>query len=76
MLLTALDLEGVHASAGSACTSGALEPSHVLLALGRDRAVAGATVRFSLGRETTEADVADAAGATARVVARLDTVAA
>lgn len=76
MLLTALDLEGVHASAGSACTSGALEPSHVLLALGRDRAVAGATVRFSFGRTTTEADVATAAEALRRVVARLDTVAA
>lgn len=76
MLLTALDLEGVHASAGSACTSGALEPSHVLLALGRDRAVAGATVRFSLGRPTTEADVATAAEALRRVVSRLDTVAA
>ena len=76
MLLTALDLEGVHASAGSACTSGALEPSHVLLALGRDRAVAGATVRLSLGRETTEADVEVAAEALRRVVARLDTVAA
>ncbi|WP_095511402.1 cysteine desulfurase family protein [Rubrivirga marina] len=76
MLLTALDLEGVHASAGSACTSGALEPSHVLLALRRDRDVAAATVRFSLGRTTTEADVEAAAGALRRVVARLDTVAA
>ncbi|MDT7856383.1 cysteine desulfurase family protein [Rubrivirga sp. S365] len=70
MLLTALDLEGVAASAGSACTSGALEPSHVLLAQGLDRATAAATVRFSLGRGTTEADVDAAAAALVRVVAR------
>lgn len=76
MLLTALDLEGVHASAGSACTSGALEPSHVLLALGLDRDLAASTVRFSLGRDTTEADVAAAAAALARVVRRMDAVAA
>ena len=75
MLLTALDLEGVHVSAGSACTSGALEPSHVLVALGVPRDVAGATVRFSLGRTTSTADVVEAAGAFERVVARLDAVA-
>ena len=76
MLLAALDREGVPASAGSACTSGALEPSHVLLALGRDRALASAAVRFSLGRTSTEADVVAAAAALARVVRRLDAVAA
>ena len=76
MLLAALDLEGVHASAGSACTSGALEPSHVLLALGVDRDVAAATVRFSVGRTTTEPDVEAAAAALERVVERLDAVAA
>ena len=71
MLLTALDLEGVAASAGSACTSGALEPSHVLLAQGVDQATAAATVRFSLGRGTTEADVDAAAAALVRVVGRM-----
>ena len=71
MLLAALDLEGVEASAGSACTSGALEPSHVLLACGLDWATAAATVRFSLGRETTEGDVDAAAAALARVVGRM-----
>jgi cysteine desulfurase len=71
MLLVGLDLEGVHASAGSACTSGALEPSHVLLALGVERETAGATVRFSLGRGTTEADVDAAADALDRVVGRM-----
>ena len=75
MLLTALDLEGVHVSAGSACTSGALEPSHVLQALGLPRDVAGATVRFSMGRTTTDADVTEAKSALIRVLERLDAVA-
>lgn len=57
MLLLNLDLEGVLVSAGSACTSGAIEPSHVLLAMGRDRATASATVRFSPGRSTAPEDV-------------------
>lgn len=72
MLILGLDLEGVAASAGSACTSGALTPSHVLLALGLPRETATAAVRFSLGVSTTEADVDAAADALARVVARLD----
>lgn len=71
MLLAAMDLEGVAVSAGSACTSGALEPSHVLLAMGVPRETAAATVRFSLGRTTTEADVDTAAETLSRVVARL-----
>lgn len=57
MLLLNLDMEGVLVSSGSACTSGALEPSHVLLALGLDRETASAAVRFSLGYGNTEADV-------------------
>jgi cysteine desulfurase len=57
MLLMALDLEGVAASSGSACSSGAVEPSHVLTAMGLSADVAGPSVRFSLGRDTTEADV-------------------
>ena len=57
MLLLNLDMEGVLASAGSACTSGALEPSHVLMALGRDRPTAAAAVRFSLGKDNTEEDI-------------------
>ena len=70
MLLMGLDLDGVYVSAGSACTSGALEPSHVLLAMAVDRDTAGATLRFSLGRTTTEADIDAAAVAVERVVAR------
>jgi cysteine desulfurase len=57
MLLTALDLEGIAASSGSACSSGAVEPSHVLLAMGLPAEIAGPSVRFSLGRDTTEQDV-------------------
>ena len=71
MLLVGLDLDGVYVSAGSACTSGALEPSHVLQAMGVERAAAGATLRFSLGRTTTEADVDEAADAVQRVACRL-----
>jgi cysteine desulfurase len=57
MLLMALDLEGLAVSSGSACSSGAVEPSHVLTAMGLPADVAGPSVRFSLGRETTEADI-------------------
>jgi len=57
MLILNLDMEGVLVSAGSACTSGALEPSHVLTALGLERETASAAVRFSLGTDTTEEDI-------------------
>lgn len=67
MLLLGLDMAGVYVSSGSACTSGAVEPSHVLLALGAERTTAAATVRFSLGRSTVEADV-DAAAAHLKAV--------
>ena len=50
-----LDLEGVAASSGSACSAGTLEPSHVLIAMGRTQVEARASVRFSLGRDTTQA---------------------
>ena len=53
-LLMNLDLEGVAASSGSACSAGTLEPSHVLIAMGRTQVEARASVRFSLGRETTQ----------------------
>ena len=71
MLLVGLDMEGVHVSSGSACTSGALEPSHVLLAMDVPRETAAATVRYSLGRDTTEADIDAAIEATRRVVGRM-----
>ena len=52
-----LDLEGVAVSAGSACTSGSLEPSHVLSAMGIDPQVAQGSLRFSLGWNNTEEDI-------------------
>lgn len=52
-----LDLEGICASTGSACSSASLEPSHVLLALGVLPEQAHCSLRFTLGRENTEADV-------------------
>ena len=56
-LLAGLDLEGVCASSGSACSAGSLEPSHVISALGVKRELANSLVRFSLGRESTMAEV-------------------
>jgi cysteine desulfurase len=53
MLVPNMDLRGIAATSGSACTSGSMQPSHVLLAMGRDPATAKATLRFSLGRSNT-----------------------
>ena len=53
-IVLSLDIEGIAVSSGSACTSGATEPSHVLVAMGIDRIVAQGAVRFSLGRSTTK----------------------
>jgi cysteine desulfurase len=56
-LMACLDLEGVCASSGSACSAGSLEPSHVISALGVEKHLANSLVRFSLGRDSTEAEV-------------------
>ena len=56
-LLAGLDLEGICASSGSACSAGSLEPSHVMVAIGVERDSANALVRFSLGRDSTEEEV-------------------
>jgi cysteine desulfurase len=56
-LVAALDLEGIEASTGSACTSGSSEPSHVLLAMGIDPQTAHGSLRLSLGRGTTAEEV-------------------
>jgi len=72
-LLMALDLEGVSASAGSACAAGSLEPSHVVAAIGVPPAYATGVLRFSLGRATTESEVDAAAAIVCRVVRQGET---
>ncbi|MEI6322867.1 MAG: cysteine desulfurase family protein [bacterium] len=69
-LLMALDLEGVGASSGSACMVGSIQASHVLVAMGLTEETARATVRFSLGRHTTEGDVDATLAALGRVLNR------
>tara|TARA_Y100000588_G_C14267630_1_gene930722 strand:+ start:2878 stop:4065 length:1188 start_codon:yes stop_codon:yes gene_type:complete len=56
-ILLGLDLAGISASSGSACTSGSLEPSHVLLAIGQSAEIAQSSVRFTVGYENTKQDV-------------------
>lgn len=56
-ILLNLDLKGICASSGSACTSGSLDPSHVLLAIGLPHEIAHGSLRISLGKYTTKADV-------------------
>ena len=70
-LLAGLDMEGVCASSGSACSAGSLEPSHVISALGVKKTLANSLVRFSLGRESTLEEVDLVGSAVADVVARV-----
>jgi cysteine desulfurase len=70
-LLMNLDRKGVAASSGSACSSGSLEPSHVLKAIGLAASLASSGVRFSLGRTTTESEIEQAAEIFAAIVHRL-----
>jgi len=70
-LLVNLDLEGIYASTGSACTAGSVEPSHVLLALGLPERLARATVRFSVGRFTTLQEIDHALSEIPPIVERL-----
>ena len=56
-LLLNLDMHGIAASSGSACTSGSLEPSHVLLALGLPHEIAHGSLRLTLGKDTTEEEI-------------------
>lgn len=67
-LIMGLDLHGIAVTSGSACTSGSLQPSHVLLAMGRDELTARASIRFSLGRSTTEEEIEYTADALKEVV--------
>lgn len=56
-LLLSLDMKGIAASSGSACTSGSLDPSHVLLAIGLPHEIAHGSLRMTLGRDNTEEDI-------------------
>ena len=70
-MLLNLDLEGIAASTGSACSSSSLEPSYVLLAMGLSHELAHGSLRFSLGRETTEEDIARVLEISPRIIAKL-----
>jgi len=70
-ILLSLDLEGIACSSGSACTSGATEPSHVLVAMGKPRVQAQGAIRFSLGRSTTKEQLDYVLGKLPPVVERL-----
>ena len=69
-LLVALDVAGVAVSTGSACSSGSLEPSPVLLAMGYPKALARGAVRFSLWRGTAAAEIEEVCGLLPDVIAR------
>lgn len=70
-LITALDMEGVAVSHGSACSSGALEPSRILLNMGLPMDVAGSSLRFSLSRFTTEEEIDQAIDVVCKVVLKM-----
>jgi cysteine desulfurase len=70
-MVIALDLKGVAVSTGAACSSGAIEPSHVLLAMGLRSDQARASVRFSLGKQTVAEDIDVALALVPETVARL-----
>lgn len=74
-MLLMLDARGVAASSGSACTSGSLDPSHVLLAMGIPPEMAHGSLRLSLGRATSEEEVDDVLEVLPPVVARLRSIA-
>lgn len=74
-LLVALDLAGTMASSGSACTSGSLEPSHVLLAIGLSDALAQGSLRLTVGRENTRAEMERTVDVLEGIVSRLRSLA-
>lgn len=70
-LLIMLDMEGICGSSGSACTSGSLDPSHVLLAIGLPHEIAHGSLRLTLSEETTREDLDDVVEAIKKIVERL-----
>ena len=73
-LILRLDMEGICVSTGSACTSGSMEPSHVLAALGLPSRLAQGTARFSLGRNTTEAEIDEVITKLPKVIQQMRTL--
>ncbi len=73
-LVLYLDQAGIQASTGSACSSGDTEPSHVLMAIGRSKSEAGASLRLTLGRGTTAEEIAYVAAKLPPIVERLVTI--
>lgn len=70
-LLIMLDMKGICASSGSACTSGSLDPSHVLLAIGLPHEIAHGSLRLTLGKETTKEEIDTTIEAIKEIVAKL-----
>ena len=70
-MIMMLDMKGVAVSSGSACTSGSLDPSHVLLAIGLSHEIAHGSLRFSLGTGNTREDVDYVAEVLPEIVERL-----
>jgi len=70
-MIMMLDMKGIAVASGSACTSGSLDPSHVLLAIGLSHEVAHGSLRFSLGTDTTREDIDYVAGVLPEIVERL-----
>jgi len=71
MLVPNMDLRGIAVASGSACTSGSIQPSHVILAMGRDSDTARATIRFSFGMSNKEDDVGYVADSLGGVLAQM-----
>jgi cysteine sulfinate desulfinase/cysteine desulfurase-like protein len=72
-VVVAMDLCGVSLSSGSACKSGSPEPTHVLIAMGKAAEEAHCSVRFSLSRDITEADIDDTVAALKHVLTEMET---
>ena len=70
-LLIMLDMEGICGSSGSACTSGSLDPSHVLLAIGLPHEIAHGSLRLTLGADTTKEDIDLTIEAVKKIVTQL-----
>jgi cysteine desulfurase len=73
-LLLNMDLHGIAVTSGSACSSGSMEPSHVLHAIGRDLKTARASIRFSIGKYTTQGELEKAVDVLDTVVRKISAV--